>query len=145
MVSSPVFATCATFTIYVLINSGENIRTTIDAFSVPLLLLALCFPNNYAGRMNGNVVPATSGARRIVAFLDLPMLQEGNFNNKDDDDHDDDYSMTKVPWTGRHLYLVSNENVKSCPVNTKYLCVLATLVLRILAHTPSRSRSMPPD
>ena len=47
--------------------------------------------------MNGNVVPATSAARRISAFLDLPTLQEGNFHNKDDDDHDDNYSVTKVP------------------------------------------------
>ena len=53
------------------------------------------------------------------------MLQEGNINKKDDDDHDDDYGMTKVLWTGRHLYLVLNENVDSCPVNTKYLCTLA--------------------
>ena len=82
-----------------LINSGENIRTASDAFSVSLLLLELSFPIDYVGRMNGNVVPETSGARRIAAFLDLPKLQEGNVHDIDDDDHDDDDGVTKVLLT----------------------------------------------
>ena len=51
----------------------------------------------YVGRMKGKVVPAMSGERRIATFLDLPTLQEGNIHNKDDDDHDDNYGVTKIP------------------------------------------------
>jgi len=49
--------------------------------------------------MKGKIVQATSAARRIVAFLDQPTRQEGNVHNKDDDDHDDNNGVTKVPLT----------------------------------------------
>jgi len=83
MVTSPVLATAATFTTYVLINGGENILTTSDAFGVLILLSALRFPINFAGRMMGKVAQAISAARRIASFLDREIRL------KQDDDHDD--------------------------------------------------------
>ena len=41
----------------------------------------------------------TSAARMIAAFLEQPARQEGNVQNKDNDDHDDDSGVTKVPLT----------------------------------------------
>lgn len=53
MVLSPVLATAATFSVYVLV-SEENILTAAMSFSVLLLFSALRFPINYAGRLVGS-------------------------------------------------------------------------------------------
>ena len=98
MVTSPVLATAATFTTYVLINGGENILTTSDAFGVLLLLSALRFPINFAGRMMGKVAQAISAARRIATFLDRETRLEQDDDYKDYVDDDDDTSI-KAPLT----------------------------------------------
>ncbi|KAL3764321.1 hypothetical protein ACHAW5_008918 [Stephanodiscus triporus] len=73
MVTSPILATAACFSTYVLVDGGsKNVLTTSDAFGVLLLFLALRFPINFAGRLMGKVGQATSAARRIAAFLDRP-------------------------------------------------------------------------
>jgi hypothetical protein len=53
MVLSPVLATAATFSVYVLV-SEDNILTAAMSFSVLLLFAALRFPINYAGRFVGS-------------------------------------------------------------------------------------------
>jgi hypothetical protein len=53
MVMSPVVATAATFSVYVLV-SEDNILTAAMSFSVLLLFAALRFPINYAGRFAGS-------------------------------------------------------------------------------------------
>ncbi len=76
-VTSPILATAACFTTYVLIDDdhedgSSNVLTTSDAFGVLLLFLALRFPINFAGRLMGKVAQASSAADRISAFLDRP-------------------------------------------------------------------------
>jgi len=51
-VISPVVATAATFSVFVLVNEN-NILTAAQSFSVLLLFSALRFPINYAGRFMG--------------------------------------------------------------------------------------------
>lgn len=68
MVLSPVLATAATFTVYVLMNEN-NILSAALSFSVLLLFAALRFPINYAGRFVGKAAQAISAAKRISAFL----------------------------------------------------------------------------
>jgi ABC-type multidrug transport system fused ATPase/permease subunit len=76
MVTSPILATAACFTTYVLVDGSSNILTTSDAFGVLLLFLALRFPINFAGRLMGKVAQASSAARRISAFLDRPTRED---------------------------------------------------------------------
>lgn len=52
-VSSPVLATAAAFTTYVLTDE-DHILTAAKAFAVLLLFAALRFPINYAGRLIGS-------------------------------------------------------------------------------------------
>jgi hypothetical protein len=53
MVVSPVLATAAAFTTYVLVDE-DHILTAAKAFAVLLLFAALRFPINYAGRLIGS-------------------------------------------------------------------------------------------
>lgn len=53
MVTSPVLATAAAFTTYVL-TGEDHILTAAKAFAVLLLFAALRFPINYAGRLIGS-------------------------------------------------------------------------------------------
>lgn len=73
-VTSPVLATGATFTTYVLIDDG-NILTASDTFGVLLLFSALRFPINFAGRLIGKAAQAMSAVRRLSLFLDRPLRQ----------------------------------------------------------------------
>jgi len=52
-VISPMLASAATFTVYVLVDEN-NILTASETFSVLLLFSALRFPINYAGRLIGS-------------------------------------------------------------------------------------------
>lgn len=70
MVSSPVIATASTFTVYVLINNGNNTLTAAQTFSVLLLFSALRFPINFFGRFIGKAAQAYSAIQRITYFLD---------------------------------------------------------------------------
>lgn len=63
MVLSPVLATAATFSVYVLV-SEDNILTAAMSFSVLLLFSALRFPINYAGRLVGSKL--YSGVVRLI-------------------------------------------------------------------------------
>lgn len=98
MVTSPVLATAATFTTYVLINGGENILTTSDAFGVLLLLSALRFPINFAGRMMGKLAQAISAARRIATFLNRQIRLEQDDDHEDYTD-DEEHTTMKAPLT----------------------------------------------
>jgi hypothetical protein len=66
MVLSPVLATAATFSVYVLV-SEDNILTAAMSFSVLLLFSALRFPINYAGRLVGS--KSTSAVVRSTVQL----------------------------------------------------------------------------
>jgi uncharacterized protein (DUF3084 family) len=52
-VISPMLASAATFTVYVLIDES-NILTAAKTFAVLLLFSALRYPINYAGRLMGS-------------------------------------------------------------------------------------------
>lgn len=52
-VISPVVATCATFFLYILIDSS-HVLTASRSFTVLLLFSALRFPISYAGRLLGS-------------------------------------------------------------------------------------------
>ena len=71
-VTSPVLATGATFTTFVLIDEG-NILTASDTFGVLLLFSALRFPINVAGLLIGKAAQAMSAVRRIALFLERPL------------------------------------------------------------------------
>lgn len=101
MVSSPVLATAACFTTYVLLEPGTNLLTAANTFGVLLLFSALRFPINFAGRLIGKAAQALSAIRRIALFLDRPLrkddvrvetekttaaTEEGNGSTIDDDD-----------------------------------------------------------
>lgn len=68
-VLSPVVASAATFTTYVLV-SEDNILTAATTFTVLLLFAALRFPINYTGRLIGRAAQALDSMRRIGNFLD---------------------------------------------------------------------------
>ncbi|GKY95413.1 hypothetical protein MPSEU_000502800 [Mayamaea pseudoterrestris] len=68
-VLSPVLATAATFSVYVLVDEN-NILTAAKSFSVLLLFAALRFPINYAGRLVGRAAQALSAIHRLTRFLD---------------------------------------------------------------------------
>jgi ATP-binding cassette subfamily C (CFTR/MRP) protein 1 len=92
-VSSPVLATAACFSTYVLINPGENILTAADTFGVLLLFAALRFPINFAGRLIGKAAQALSAIRRISLFLERPLRkndEDGTADAHKDDNHKDD-------------------------------------------------------
>jgi hypothetical protein len=58
-VLSPMLASAATFTVYVLIDES-NILTAAKTFAVLLLFSALRFPINYSGRLMGSKSSKTS-------------------------------------------------------------------------------------
>jgi hypothetical protein len=60
IVVSPMLATAATFSVFVLIDEG-NILTASRSFSVLLLFSALRFPINFAGRLLGSELPWSAG------------------------------------------------------------------------------------
>lgn len=68
-VLSPVLATAATFSVYVLVDE-DNILTAAKSFSVLLLFATLRFPINYAGRLVGRAAQAVSAVNRITRFLE---------------------------------------------------------------------------
>jgi ABC-type multidrug transport system fused ATPase/permease subunit len=62
-------AAAATFTVYVFLDVENHIITAASSFAVFLLLAALRFPINYAGRFMGRVAQAKSSLHRIALFL----------------------------------------------------------------------------
>ena len=74
-VLSPVIATAATFTVYVLVDE-DNILTAAKSFSVLLLFAALRFPINYAGRLVGRAAQALSAIHRLTRFLERETREE---------------------------------------------------------------------
>ena len=77
-VSSPLLATAACFTTYVLMGGGKNVLTASNTFGVLLLFAALRFPINFAGRLIGMALQALSAVRRIARFLERPLRYERN-------------------------------------------------------------------
>jgi ABC-type multidrug transport system fused ATPase/permease subunit len=75
-VTSPVLATAACFSTYVLIDEGSNVLTASDTFGVLLLFSALRFPINFAGRLVGKAAQALSATRRIALFLERPLRHD---------------------------------------------------------------------
>eukprot|EP00977_Amphora_coffeiformis_P015196 scaffold4442_cov125-Amphora_coffeaeformis.AAC.27 len=65
---SAAFAAAATFTTYVLVDDS-HVLTAPKSFATFLLLAALRFPINYAGRFLGRYAQAKSSLTRIAAFL----------------------------------------------------------------------------
>ena len=83
-VSSPLLATAACFTTYVLVDGGKNVLTASDTFGVLLLFAALRFPINFAGRLMGKASQALSAVRRISRFLDRPLRQDSIDDERED-------------------------------------------------------------
>ena len=67
-VSSPLLATAASFSCYVLVNE-DNIITPSSAFTVLLLFSILRFPINMGARLVGKLAQALDSAHRISEFL----------------------------------------------------------------------------
>jgi ABC-type multidrug transport system fused ATPase/permease subunit len=78
-VLSPVLATAATMSVYVLVDDS-NILTAPRSFTVLLLFAALRFPINYAGRLVGRAAQALSAVSRLARFLDRE-VQDGLDNH----------------------------------------------------------------
>ena len=68
MVVSPVLATAATLSAYVLVDEN-NLLTAAQSFSVLLLFAALRFPINYFGRLTSRLAQAISAIERLTKFL----------------------------------------------------------------------------
>lgn len=71
---SAALAAAATFAVYVLVDEA-NILTAAESFSVFLLMAALRFPINYAGRLMGRLAQAQSSLTRIASCLDVPTMK----------------------------------------------------------------------
>eukprot|EP00522_Entomoneis_paludosa_P016423 CAMPEP_0172447702 /NCGR_PEP_ID=MMETSP1065-20121228/6951_1 /TAXON_ID=265537 /ORGANISM="Amphiprora paludosa, Strain CCMP125" /LENGTH=1365 /DNA_ID=CAMNT_0013199065 /DNA_START=11 /DNA_END=4108 /DNA_ORIENTATION=+ len=100
-VLSPLLATAATFSVYVLVDE-DNILTAAKTFSVLILFAALRFPINYAARFMGKAAQAMSAMERIAAFLKREAKYEDDEQQKklqkklSDDDQVDDVSAPLV-------------------------------------------------
>ena len=73
-VCSPLLATAAAFSFYVLVDE-DNIITPSKAFTVLLLFSALRFPINMGARLVGKLAQALDSAKRIAAFLQRDTIQ----------------------------------------------------------------------
>jgi hypothetical protein len=71
IVISPMMATAATFSVYVLIDEN-NVLTPSRSFSVLLLFSALRFPINFAGRLLGS---------KCIQIADPPPPEHGFLTN----------------------------------------------------------------
>lgn len=95
-VLSPVLATSATFTTYVLVDE-DNILTASRSFTVLLLFAALRFPINFAGRLIGRAAQALEAARRISAFLDREARETSAVSDLDCPNDSKDTATSSMP------------------------------------------------
>jgi ABC-type multidrug transport system fused ATPase/permease subunit len=73
-VCSPLLATAAAFSFYVLVNE-DNLITPSKAFTVLLLFSVLRFPINMGARLVGKLAQALDSAKRISEFLQREAIQ----------------------------------------------------------------------
>jgi ATP-binding cassette, subfamily C (CFTR/MRP), member 1 len=73
-VCSPLLATAAAFSFYVLVNE-DNLITPSSAFTVLLLFSVLRFPINMGARLVGKFAQALDSAKRISDFLQREAIQ----------------------------------------------------------------------